>query len=58
VASLSAVNSIIIGMYALMAVPTMTSTIWLAGEVHKAANTYFAKLAREKATTEAVGIQS
>jgi hypothetical protein len=41
-----------------MAVPTMTSTIWLAGKVHKAANIYFAKLASEKATAEAVGIQS
>jgi AGCS family alanine or glycine:cation symporter len=57
-ASLSAVNSIIIGMYAVMAVPTMTSTLWLAGRVNTAAKKYFAELAREKGTAEGVGIQS
>ncbi|WP_237057122.1 alanine/glycine:cation symporter family protein [Microbulbifer sediminum] len=41
VASLNAVNSIIIGMYAVMAVPTMVSTLALAKRVNRAAHDYF-----------------
>lgn len=41
VASLSAVNNIIIGMYAIMAIPTMTSTLLLAKHVNRAASEYF-----------------
>ncbi|AOS95868.1 Amino-acid carrier protein AlsT [Microbulbifer aggregans] len=41
VASLNAVNSIIIGMYAIMAIPTMTSTLLLAKRVNRAAHDYF-----------------
>ncbi|MEW5249249.1 alanine/glycine:cation symporter family protein [Microbulbifer discodermiae] len=43
VASLDAVNSIIIGMYAIMAIPTMTSTLLLAGRVNRAAHDYFTR---------------
>ncbi|WKD50299.1 alanine/glycine:cation symporter family protein [Microbulbifer spongiae] len=43
VASLSAVNSIIIGMYAVMAVPTMLSTLFLAKHVNRAAHDYFTR---------------
>ncbi|MCW8125851.1 alanine/glycine:cation symporter family protein [Microbulbifer halophilus] len=41
VASLSAVNNLIIGMYAVMAVPTMISTLLLAKQVNRAAHNYF-----------------
>ncbi|WP_444928682.1 alanine/glycine:cation symporter family protein [Microbulbifer sp. SSSA002] len=44
VASLSAVNSIIIGMYAVMAIPTMLSTFLLARHVNRAAHDYFARM--------------
>ena len=44
VTSLTAVLSLIDGMYALMALPTMLSTILLAPRVKKAAQTYFAKI--------------
>ncbi|WP_445365193.1 alanine/glycine:cation symporter family protein [Microbulbifer sp. ANSA001] len=44
VASLSAVNSIIIGMYAVMAVPTMVSTLLLARHVNRAAHDYFTRM--------------
>lgn len=50
VASLSAVNSIIIGMYAVMAVPTMISTLILARKVNSAAKSYFAALRSEADT--------
>ncbi|WP_193161920.1 alanine/glycine:cation symporter family protein [Microbulbifer hainanensis] len=50
VASLNAVNSIIIGMYAVMAVPTMVSTLLLAKRVNRAAHDYFTALAREEKT--------
>lgn len=43
VASLNIVNNIIIGMYAVMAVPTMTSTLLLSGKVNRAAHDYFVK---------------
>ena len=43
VASLSIVNNIIIGMYAVMAIPTMTSTLMLHRRVTRAADSYFAK---------------
>ncbi|GAA5524247.1 amino-acid carrier protein AlsT [Microbulbifer aestuariivivens] len=45
VASLAAVNSIIIGMYAIMAIPTMVSTLLLAQRVNRAAHDYFCALA-------------
>ena len=44
VTSLTAVLSLIDGMYALMAIPTMLSTILLAPRVKAAAQAYFAKL--------------
>ena len=44
VTSLTAVLSLIDGMYALMAIPTMLSTILLAPKVKAAAQAYFAKL--------------
>ena len=44
VTSLTAVLSLIDGMYALMAIPTMLSTILLAPRVKAAAQTYFAKI--------------
>jgi AGCS family alanine or glycine:cation symporter len=44
VTSLTAVLSLIDGMYALMALPTMLSTILLAPRVKEAAQTYFAKI--------------
>ncbi|WP_226663802.1 alanine/glycine:cation symporter family protein [Microbulbifer aggregans] len=43
VASLNIVNNVIIGMYAVMAVPTMVSTLILSGKVNRAADRYFAK---------------
>ncbi|MFV8781277.1 alanine/glycine:cation symporter family protein [Microbulbifer sp. SA54] len=42
VASLNIVNNVIIGMYAVMAVPTMVSTLILSGKVNRAADRYFA----------------
>ncbi|WP_323847437.1 alanine/glycine:cation symporter family protein [Microbulbifer magnicolonia] len=48
VASLNAVNSIIIGMYAIMAIPTMTSTLLLARHVNRAAHDYFVKMAADE----------
>ncbi|WP_250459297.1 alanine/glycine:cation symporter family protein [Microbulbifer litoralis] len=48
VASLSAVNNIIIGMYAVMAVPTMVSTLLLARQVNRAAHNYFTALDLEQ----------
>ena len=46
VASLDAVISLIDGMFALMAIPTMLSTLWLAPRVMRAAREYFEKHAR------------
>ncbi|MCH8332251.1 MAG: alanine:cation symporter family protein, partial [Bacteroidetes bacterium] len=43
VASLDAMIGLIDGMYAIMAIPTMTSSIILAPKVMKAARGYFAK---------------
>lgn len=43
VASLEMVNNLIIGMYALMAVPTMLSTLRLSGHVNHAAHDYFTR---------------
>ena len=48
VASLDMVNNLIIGMYAMMAVPTMTSTLLLARRVNLAAHDYFVGSALEK----------
>lgn len=42
VVSLEAVNGLIVGMYAVMAIPTMVSTLILAPRVNKAAAAYFA----------------
>ncbi|AMX03404.1 alanine/glycine:cation symporter family protein [Microbulbifer thermotolerans] len=50
VASLNAVNSLIIGMYAIMAIPTMTSTLLLAPHVNRAAHNYFVGMAEKKET--------
>lgn len=44
VASVSAALGLIDGLYALMAIPTMTSALYLAPKVMRAANDYFAKL--------------
>ena len=44
VASLDAIISLIDGMYATMAIPTMISALILAPKVKKAANTYYEKL--------------
>lgn len=44
VASLSAVINLIDGMYALMAIPTMTSALLLAPKVKQAAKVYFSKV--------------
>ncbi|WP_237067522.1 alanine/glycine:cation symporter family protein [Microbulbifer guangxiensis] len=52
VASLNAVNSIIIGMYAIMAIPTMTSTLLLARRVNRAAHDYFTAQELEGAVKE------
>lgn len=44
VASLDLVNGLVIGMYAVMAIPTMLSTLLLAPRVNAAATRYFATL--------------
>lgn len=41
IASLSMVNNLILGMYAIMAIPTMTSTLLLSSKVNRAARQYF-----------------
>jgi AGCS family alanine or glycine:cation symporter len=43
VASLTMVNNLVIGMYALMAIPTMVSTLLLSGRVNRAAHDYFTR---------------
>ncbi|MCK7598629.1 alanine:cation symporter family protein [Microbulbifer sp. CAU 1566] len=43
VLSLNIVNSFITGMYAVMAIPTMVSTLRLSGRVNRAAHDYFVK---------------
>ncbi|MCW8127595.1 alanine/glycine:cation symporter family protein [Microbulbifer halophilus] len=48
VASLTMVNSLVIGMYAMMAIPTMLSTLLLAKRVNRAAHDYFTALGLEK----------
>lgn len=47
VTSLDLVNGLLIGMYAVMAIPTMVSTLLLAPKVNEAARRYFAKLAAD-----------
>lgn len=42
--TLQTVVGLIDGMFALMAIPTMVSTIWLAPKVMRAASQYFSKL--------------
>ncbi|WP_199610280.1 alanine/glycine:cation symporter family protein [Flocculibacter collagenilyticus] len=49
VATLDFVFNLMIGMYALMAIPTMTASLLLAPKVMAAANIYFAKLDKETA---------
>lgn len=44
VATLNLVNGILVGMYAVMAIPTMLSTFLLAKNVNKAAKNYFCNL--------------
>lgn len=44
VASLDAIISLIDGMYAMMAIPTMISAFWLAPKVMEAAKKYFASM--------------
>ena len=46
VSSISAVISLIDGMFALMAIPTMTSSLLLAPRVMAAARDYFGRLER------------
>lgn len=46
VTTLELVNGLLIGMYAVMAIPTMISTFLLAPQVNKAACEYFRKIAR------------
>ncbi|WP_144605105.1 alanine/glycine:cation symporter family protein [Algoriphagus algorifonticola] len=48
VASLEVVVSLVDGMYAIMAIPTMISTIYLAPKVKAAAKDYFARMKAEK----------
>lgn len=47
IATLDFVFNLMIGMYALMAIPTMTASVILAPKVMAAAKTYFAKLDAE-----------
>ncbi len=42
--SLNTVNGLIVGMYAVMAIPTMASTLRLAPRVNEAASRYFREL--------------
>jgi alanine or glycine:cation symporter, AGCS family len=49
VASINAVVSLVDGAFALMAIPTMTSTLLLSPKVRAAAKEYFAKLSTVKA---------
>lgn len=44
VASLELASNLIIGMYAVMAIPTMVSTLLLSGRVNRAAQDYFTQL--------------
>lgn len=48
VASLEVVVSLVDGMYAIMAIPTMISTIYLAPKVKAAAKDYFERMKAEK----------
>ncbi|GAB4192513.1 MAG: sodium:alanine symporter family protein [Wenzhouxiangellaceae bacterium] len=47
VVSMDLVNGLIVGMYAVMAIPTMLSTFMLAGSVRDAATGYFASLSQQ-----------
>jgi len=46
VVSLDVVNGLLVGVYAVMAIPTMVSTLLLAPRVNRAAKKYFAQLHR------------
>ncbi|MAZ86260.1 MAG: sodium/alanine symporter [Cellvibrionaceae bacterium] len=46
-ASLEIVSNLIIGMYAVMAIPTMVSTLLLSGRVNRAAHDYFTKMEQQ-----------
>ena len=52
VSSLSAVISLIDGMYAMMAIPTMVSALLLAPKVMAQAKIYFAKYEADKAAAK------
>lgn len=47
VVSLNVVNGLLVGIYAVMAIPTMISTFLLAPKVNAAARDYFCRLKRE-----------
>lgn len=46
--SLDVVNGLLVGMYALMAIPTMVSSLLLAPKVNKAAKAYFSAITQSK----------
>ena len=48
VASITAVISLIDGMYAMMAIPTMTATLILSPRVYRAAKDYFRRMEEER----------
>ncbi len=52
VASISAVISLIDGMYAMMAIPTMTATLLLSPRVYRAARDYFKRMDEERKRAE------
>lgn len=49
VVSMDLVNGLLVGVYAVMAIPTMVSAVLLAPKVNVAAKRYFKRLAAEKA---------
>jgi alanine or glycine:cation symporter, AGCS family len=55
VASITAVISLIDGMYAMMAIPTMTATLILSPRVYRAGKDYFRRMEEEKRQTEYEG---
>ncbi len=55
VASITAVISLIDGMYAMMAIPTMTATLILSPKVYRAGKDYFRRMEEEKRQAEYEG---
>ena len=51
-ASISAVISLIDGMYAMMAIPTMTATLLLSPRVYRATRDYFKRMDEERKLLE------